>query len=183
MDGGGFALFGESADSAQTQLQQTFLLPAGASTISFEFRLASAPDSTAGTSAIPDSFQVTLWDDATFSSSFAAVGPPLLPTFYSADNTGREFYEPGFVSVTSLSDGWKRVTLDVSSLSPQSRILEFILNGSDDGQASTASLDNVQGDTVARVVPAPAGLILLASGGPCLLVALRWRRRRPSSGP
>jgi hypothetical protein len=78
------------------------------------------------------------------------------------------------VSVTSLSDGWRRVTLDLSSLPSQGLLLDFSQFGFDDGLSSTVQLDNV----LVNVVPEPSLLTVWA--GLCLLVLARRLKARSS---
>ncbi|HYV40035.1 MAG TPA: hypothetical protein VE988_30395 [Gemmataceae bacterium] len=178
-NGGGFAVFTEGPNLVE--LEQAFLMSANPLTISFEFKLSrEAGGSTGGA---PDSFQATLWD-AAINNPFAATGSAQFPAFFSVDNTGQEFYDSSLVSVTALAGGWQRVTLNVSSLPSQSRILEFDLNGFNDGQTTTAFLDNVDGaSSDAAIVPEPGALLLGLSSGPCLLLALRFRRRTSPKRP
>lgn len=161
-DGGGFAVFSENGMSG-IQLEQLFMLPAGAQTISFEFKLGTVADTT-GTSSPPDSFQATLYD-LSFNSFFSTGGDPVsFPAFYSIDNTGPEFFDNTFVSTIDLAGGWRRVTLNVSTLMPQELLLEFLLNGGSDGQMTTVSLDNVSGTASVAVVPEPSSVWMFGSG-------------------
>jgi hypothetical protein len=165
-NGGGFALFSESPTFAQTELEQTFSLLPGSGPLAFEFLLSTTPNGTPGIP--PDSFQATLYDSSL--NPFPNPADPLLPAFYSIDATGQEFFDAAFVSVTTLANGGKRVTLDVSALPPQDVLLEFILNGGDDGRTTTASLDNVS----VNAVPEPRHVL------PFLATAFGWlAARRP----
>jgi hypothetical protein len=175
------AVFAESPTVVIVQLEQSVTLPGGPSSISFEFRISSVAGGL-DLSLPPDSFQATLWAPG-YTDPFSPVDPLFLPGYYSIDNTGQEFLGSSFVSTIDLGGGWKRVTLDVSGVPSPNRLLEFILNGSDDGRFTTVEIANVQGTEDLPVIPAPGGLILLVSGAPCSLLALRsWRRRRACGG-
>ena len=175
-NGGGFAVFAESGTSSLIQLEQAFTLPNGALTLSFEFSLTSVAAGSGG--GPPDSFQATLYD-ASF-NPFPTPTDPLLPGFFSMDNTGQAFFNSSFVSVAALSGGWERVTLDLSTLAPQDVDIEFILNENPDGQTSTALLDNVV-LTAAGAVPEPRSLLLLATGF-CGIFAIKRLRGRSAGG-
>lgn len=116
-NGGGFAVFAESGNSSLIQLEQAFTLPNGARTLSFEFSLTSVAGGTSG--GPPDSFQATLYDK-NFNPFPTSTAPPF-PAFFSQDNTGQQFFKSNFVSITALSGGRQRVTLDLSTLSPECR--------------------------------------------------------------
>jgi hypothetical protein len=161
-DGGGFALFSEGI-SSQTELEQAFYLPANAWRLSFEFRLVSSDDPLEQTGTPPDSFQATLLYDSAL-QPFPDPVDPGFAAFYSMDNTGQEFLQNGLVSVESLANSWKRVTLDVRTLAPRDVLLEFVLNGNIDGLATAASLDNVR-VYEAAAVPLPS----VVWGGSALL--------------
>ncbi len=189
---GGVVTFAESSTFAQVQLQQVFTLPTDATSISFEYLLTS----TGGEPNVgdpPDSFQATLWN-SDFSGSYAPTDPndPLdFPAFFSVDRTGQQFtgpYSPSPVSTMTLADGWTLVTLDVTGDLAQQNdpVLEFILNGGDDGYTTTAYLRNVQGNEAAAApTPEPASLLLFAGAGSCLLVRGLFQRavRRKSHAP
>lgn len=168
-NGGGFARFVETGWGPQ--LEQEFELPAFASTLSFEFWFETIVRCSNG-NLLSDSFQVTLWDSA---------GDPLLsrdpffPGFYSIDtNPVSEFYDPLLVSVDEAG-GRRLVTLDVSSLSPQTVILDFTLNSGINKIKTIVNLDNVKLTTNAppEVVPEPCSLaiwglmagVLVGTGG------------------
>lgn len=178
-DGGGFAVFTEAGAIGSSQLEQQFLLPPDAQTISFEFLLQSVTEGTpVGSPPVPDSFQATLYD-LSFNPLLSAGDPFFFPAFYSIDNIGTdpEFFDGTFVSVSDLSGGWRKVTLDVSTLASQELLLEFILNGGPDGRTTTVQLDNVAGVTPSAVVPEPSSLSMLGSGVLALLALYRTRRR------
>lgn len=166
-DGGGFALFSEGT-LAQTELEQTFFLPAGTKTLSFDYAMESRGTGSAGVP--PDSFQATIYD-LSF-NPYPTPADPSFPGFFSVDATGQMFYDPAYVTLAALGNGWTRVTLDISLLPSQDVLLEFLLNGSDDGRTTTASVDNV----VAGAVPEPSHLLpFLASGLGWLAIRRRGR--------
>ncbi|MCH5372504.1 MAG: hypothetical protein JJ992_00890 [Planctomycetes bacterium] len=172
---GGVAQFDVTDQSDTRQLEQTFTLPAGAQTLAFEFLLTTVPGSPGDQSALPDSFQATLYDASTF-DTFPSGG--FFPAFYSIDNSGSspEFYDPNYVSVSSLSGGERRVTLDLSSLSSQNLLLDFSVFGSNDGLATQVTLDNVvlTEQSQGSVIPEPTSLALWSV---MALVALALGRR------
>jgi hypothetical protein len=171
-NGGGFAVFTESATGDPIELEQTFVLPGNASKLSFDFLISPISESVPGSP--PDGFQATLFVNSV--NPFPSPANSDLPAFYSTDNTGfNESFDPNFVRTTLLENGWTRVTLDLSSLpSPQSVLLEFDLNTGFNGQTTTAFLDNVD-VTVADVsaVPEPSTLVLFAASFGCLALAQR----------
>jgi hypothetical protein len=168
-NGGGFALFSESTSFSQTELEQTFHIAPGTGQLSFEFLLSTSLSGVPGVP--PDSFQATLYDAAL--NPFPTPVNPALPAYFSIDATGQQFLNSSFVSITTLITGWKRVTLNVSSLPPQDATLEFILNGSNDRRTTTVSLDNVT-VTTSAAVPEPNHV------PPLLVTALGWLAIRGS---
>ena len=176
-DGGGYAEFTVTDAGEARQLEQKFTLPALALTLSFEIKLMTSPGGTTDVFGF-DSFQAALFD----LDSSGKPNNPLFPhapsffAFYSLDSGGPspEFYDPAYVSVTSLSNGWRQVTLDLSSLPSQGLLLDFSQFGSDDGLSSTVQLDNV----LVNVVPEPALLTIWA--GLCLIVLARRLKARGS---
>lgn len=170
-DGGGFALFTVQGFAAQ-QLQQDFLVPGNAQTLSFEFLVSTAGDGTTG-GATPDNFQATLYDMA-FNSLLPSPDPSF-PGFFSVDNTGVEFQNAA-VTVQDLGMGWKRVAVDLSSVLNQQLILDFSLLGDNDGLTTTVSLDNVDISLSGQaVVPEPGSLLIWMGTG---LAAAGFMARR-----
>ena len=176
-DGGGFTLFKDIGTVGSSQFSQSFSLPSGSFRLSFEFRL-----STSGVlripASVPDSFQATLLD----SSGLTGLLPsgPGFSAFYSIDNDGvsPESFDPLFVTSLPLGGGIRRITLDLSSLAPQSLSIDFLLNGSLDGFSTQVELDNVvlaQNSTV----PEPASFLIWSAS---LGIAGVWHRRRSSRG-
>jgi len=178
---GEFALFTVTGFSAQ-QLQQPFLLlPGNAQTLSFEFLLSTADDGTTG-SATPDNFQATLFE---YDAASTAVGNSLLPSpdpsfpailfpaFFSTDNVplpNPKQFKNAAVTVedvlTGPRQGWKRVSVDVSSVPSQDVMLDFSLFGDNDGLTTTVSVDNVE-LTVSNLaaVPEPGALLIWMGTG------------------
>jgi hypothetical protein len=93
---------------------------------------------------------------------------PLFTSFYSVDNDGAtEFFDPLFVTSSDIGGGFKRITLDLSSLTAQNLSIDFLLNGSDDGFFTQVSLDNVM------AVPEPISILVWAAWGGILYVGRR----------
>ncbi len=154
------------------ELQQTFTLPAGASTLSFEFNLSSITGGVSDPFALPDSFQATLLD-STPASLFPIFGG-VLDAFYLFDASGFEDKSSG-VTTEALAGGWTRVSLDISSLGPQDLTIEFLALGDDDELLTTVLLDNVfiaQGATV----PEPSSIALWSILGAAAFPVLRRRK-------
>ena len=160
-DGGGYAVFTET--DVSTELEQGFTLSASATVLSFDFKIASF-DVSSG--PFRDSFQATLYDSG-YSNPYPTPADSAFPGFFSIDlNTGATpAYNPAYVSVTSLADGWSHVSLfDLSGVSDHDRILEFDLNPTGSEQTSVVYLRGVKvEEPPVSVVPEPATL------GPCIL--------------
>lgn len=175
VDGGGFASFSVTGFSDPlVHLEQTFLLPSDATTLSFEFQLASE---TGGfldpVFAANDSFQASLFDS--LSNPLFSIGL-FFDAFYTFDAKGFEDTGSG-VSVENLASGWKRVTLDVSSLAPQDYTIDFLLLGDDDELQTAVMLDNVGVGQGAQVIPEPASVVHWTIFG-TVAFALSQRRRQ-----
>jgi hypothetical protein len=161
-DGGGYALFQEDAASLSSTLTQTFNLPAGSQTLSFELLMTSESDGGPPTFVSwPDTFTASLLDPITLDP---LIFNPGYTEFYYLDNTSLE------QTVGTVSGNI--VTLDVSSLAGKDVLLSFDLWGSDDGMSTIVKLDNVTVSGL-TVVPAP-GALLLGSIGVSLI---GWLRR------
>jgi hypothetical protein len=160
-DGGGYALFQEDTASLSSTLTQTFNLPVGSQTLSFDVWMSSVTGGDYDPFAWPDAFTASLLDPVTFAP---LIFNPGFNEFYYLDNTGVE-QTVGAVSGNT-------VTLDVSALAGQDVFLSFDLWGSLDGMQTTVGLDNVNVSGV-NVVPAP-GALLLGSIGVGLV---SWLRR------
>ncbi|TWU28999.1 hypothetical protein [Novipirellula artificiosorum] len=183
-DGGGFARFQVtdflidpsdlSSPLDEVQLQQTFVVPNDATTLSFEFLFSSAAGGSSDPFAAFDAFQATLYD-----SLFDPINPidPFLPGFYSFDSSGFEDKAAG-VTVENLPGGMRRVSLDISSLGLQEVTIDFQLLGDDDELISTVDLDNVIVSQESGVVPEPISIAIWAVTGVAALPFCR-RRRRP----
>ncbi len=170
-DGGAVALFSESGPVGSSQLAQTFVLPSGAQSLSFEYRLTSVAGGPTG-SPVSDSFQATLFDSA-FTELFPS-NPPLFTAFFSVDNSNMQFTTPVFVSTQSIANGFERVTLDLSTLALESLTIDFLLNGAADGVSTQIELDNVSLATV----PEPTSTLCLTTWGLFSLIFYRPNRGR-----
>jgi hypothetical protein len=170
-DGGGFALFGDTSAVGSSQLAQSFGLPNLAQSLSFEINICRIiGGSTGGPS---DSFQATLFDS--MSTELFPSNAPLFTSFYSVDNDGAiEFFDPLFVTSTDLGGGFKRITLNLSSLAPQNLVIDFLLNGSDDGFSTRVGLDNVVVNQAS--VPEPGAILLWLILGGTVYVRRRSRK-------
>lgn len=160
-DGGGFAKFDSSDLSSpipSIHLAQSFALDSGSSKLSFEFNISST--GTYLNSSARDSFQITLFDSSTIPVELFPSNPPLFTAFYSIDNDGlTESFDANFVTSQDIGGGFKRITLDVSSLTPQTLFLDFLLNGNSDGLDTSVQLDNV----AISSVPEPASIVLCSA--------------------
>jgi hypothetical protein len=151
----------------RSQLEQGFDLPAEARLLSFEYRMDQEG---LGTGSLRDSFQATLYDPAFNPLLGAPFG------FFSVDFKDT-YFDPNYVSLQQLTSGWYKVTLDVASLPPMDGVLlEFLVNGFDDGQTTTVYLDNVS----LSAVPEPAApAIFVAVAVPLMFFARRYYRQKP----
>lgn len=167
------------------QLEQTFVLPTNALTLSFDFLFESVDDGSVSDQNDPlDSFQASLFDlDVLDAFGFPT---PLFPSapgffaFYSIDSPS-DYFDPTYVSTAmnlpKLRVGWTRVTLDLSSAPSHTLLLDFSLIGFDDGSRTVAYLDNVK-VTLAKqgqVIPEPASWAIWA--GMALVGCVGSRRR------
>lgn len=171
-DGGGSALFKDIGTVGSSQISQSFSLPSGSLRLSFEFRIRTNPPPPPG--SVPDSFQATLFDSGGLTG--------LLPSdsgfsaFYTIDSEGTEFFDSHYVTSLPLGGDIRRITLDLSSLAPQSLFIDFLLNGAANGISTQVELDNVvlaQNSTV----PEPASFLIWSAS---LGIAGVWHRRRSS---
>ena len=159
-------------------LSQTLTLPPSAQRLSFDFLLETvANGSGAGGFVIPDAFGASL---------FNSLGEPLFASspfffdFFSVENplspgAPNEFFDPTVVHTFDLPTGWRRVELDLTSLSagsPQALTLEFALIEGNDGFDTSVALDNVQ--IIQNQVPEPASIACWALVG---VSGLRLRKR------
>ena len=148
-----------------TQLEQLFDLPANALRLSFEFLMMQEGVGIPGIT--PDSFQATLYDEA-FEPLF---GAPF--GFFSVDHAGT-YFDPLYVTVQPLADGWQRVSLDLRSLPAMDGVLlEFLTHGFDDGRTTTVYVDNV-----AAVIPEPSTGTIFAVLALLTSAILRRQRQR-----
>lgn len=147
-DSGGYAMFQEDSASLSSTLSQQFALPAGATTLSFDFWMSSVQGGEFDPFAWPDAFTASLLDPVTFDPLASNPGST---EFFYLDNTG---YQSSIGTVSGNT-----VSLDVSSFTGSDVFLSFDLWGGLDGMQTSVSIDNVTVGGVA-VVPAPAALLL-----------------------
>lgn len=148
-DGGGFAQF-DSIESSDLNLSipsihlaQPFSLDSGSLRLSFELNISAVISARALDVSVPDSFQATLFDNSAIPVELFPSNAPLFTAFYSIDNDGiTELFDTNFVTSLDIGGGFRRITLDVSSLSPQTLVLDFLLNGNGDGLDTHVLLDN-----------------------------------------
>lgn len=130
----GFTQFQESGTSLTSTLEKTFIVPQGATTLSFDVTSLGLEATTSG---VPDAFEVSLLDG----QSNSLVGS------FSSDATSFINFQPGgsMSKASGVTFDGRRVTVDISSLTPGSAAtLVFDLIGNPPGQASTATIANVQ---------------------------------------
>ncbi len=169
-DGGGDAVLAEHPTEIMTTLSQEFVIPPGAESLAFEFRLASEPDSTSG-SPFPDAFAVSLLDPVTFVPLLSSPG---VPDYFHVDVGGATEYDPALVNVVGDT-----VTLDLSSLGPADTFLAFDLLGGDNGLATTVEVDNVVlSERQGFIIPEPATILGISFALASACGYLR-RRQRP----
>ncbi|WP_253155892.1 RHS repeat-associated core domain-containing protein [Stieleria tagensis] len=130
---GGAAQMAEH-ESFLTSLQQTFVIPGGATAVSFD-RVAIGLDPVAG--GVPDAFEVSLLDQNQRS---------LVATHHTGSTA---FYNVSSGSDASLAAGvtvsGNRITLDVTSVPADTlATLTFDLIGNPPGAGSVVTIDNVQ---------------------------------------
>ncbi len=165
-DGGGFALL-ESIEQVDPNLPvpsihvaQSFSLDSGSSRLSFELHISATISASALNGSVHDSFQATLFDNSAIPVELFPSDSPLFTAFYSIDNDGStEIFDANFVTSLDIGGGFKRITLDVSSLSPQSLVLDFLLNGNRDGLDTRVLLDAVSISDVG-IVPEPGSILV-----------------------
>lgn len=165
-DGGGFAQFDtiEPSDPnlliPSIHLAQSFSLDSGSRKLSFELNISAVTSATNLVGPVRDSFQATLFDNSVVPVELFPSNPPLFTAFYSIDNDGfTELFDSNFVTSLDIGGGFKRITLDVSSLSPQTLVLDFLLNGNGDGLDTRVLLDNVVISNIGAV-PEPTSILV-----------------------
>jgi hypothetical protein len=166
-DGVGFAQFDSiepgdpSLPISSIQLAQSFSLDSGSQSLSFELKITAIASASAFVGPVRDSFQVTLFDNSITPVELFPAFPPLFTAFYSIDNDEvTEQFDPNFVTILDIGGGFKRITVNVSSLSPQMLTLDFLLNGNADGHDTRVLLDNVAIHTNTGVVPEPISILV-----------------------
>ena len=165
-DGGGFAQFDSIEPSdpnlliSSIHLAQSFSLDSGSQRLSFELNISSVTSASMFVGPVRDSFQAIIFDNSAIPVELFPSNPPLFTAFYSIDNDGStELFDSNFVTSLDIGGGVRRITLDVSSLSPQTLVLDFLLSGNGDGLDTRVQLDNVAISNVA-VVPEPANILV-----------------------
>jgi RHS repeat-associated protein len=149
--GRGFAQLREGP-SLLTSLRQTFTVPAGARSLSFDL-VALGLEAPAG--ALPDAFEASLLDGQEMS---------LVPTIHPEATAFLNVNPGGAVSTASgvLFDG-RHITLDLSGLTPGTRAaLVFDLIGNPPGNGAVASVANVR----VSADPAAGGFRRVVLAGP-----------------
>lgn len=173
---------GDPTGFSAALIQQTFLLPANASLLLFEYMIEPSSTDPIQDPEL-DSFFATLAGGPDFGA------PPITPeaNFFQANNlippgqTSNETLGQG-VSVRSLSGagGWREVALDLSVLTvplPTQSTLRFILLAGSDGIDTTVSIDNVRIVEQQAVVPEPASAGMWAIFA-IIAIAGAWRSKR-----
>jgi hypothetical protein len=180
-DGGGLAQFDsiEFADPSlpiqSIQLAQSFALGSGSKYLSFEFNISAVTSSGSLIGPVRDNFQATLFDSSAIPVELFPFSPPLFTAFYSIDNDGlTELFDANFVTSFDLGGGLRRITLDISTLNPQTVVLDFLLNGNGDGFDTRVQLDNVSVSNFGTI-PEPSSLLIWAVITGCCLVFRCWR--------
>ena len=175
-DGGGLAVFKDQGLVGSSQLSQSFSLPSGSLSLSFEFSISTLP-SGAPLGLLLDSFQATLFDSIGGLTGLLPSAPGF-SAFYSIDNDGSEYFDTTYVTRVDLGGGIRKITINLASLAPQDLFIDFLLNGTPDGFSTRVELDNVvlaQNSTV----PEPASFLIWSAS---LGIACVWQRRRSSRG-
>lgn len=152
------------------QLQQMFLLPPEAMTLSFDLEIST--DGVLVPAGTPDSFQASLFATNPLQALLPArssIGPAFLQVD-APDVITSKIDNPILTTFGDVT----RVDLDVSSVAGQEVLLEFLLTdnpSNSDGLVTTVRIDNV----TLSAVPEPSFFGLLAS---VAIVTMTKRRRR-----
>ncbi|MDV6028667.1 MAG: hypothetical protein F9B45_00855 [Phycisphaera sp. RhM] len=161
------------------QLEQEFLLPVGASSLSFDYQFRTETggflDPFFGAPPF-DIFQASLLNPVTLDALISIDASD--DRFFGIDADGITYAAAEVGTPTILSNGFTRVTLDVSALASQSVLLDFLFLGEDDGLISTVLLDNVTVTTASTVVPEPGALAVWALFSVTTMGVSTRRRRR-----
>jgi len=167
-DGGGFALIRDT--SFFNSLDQTFTIPVGAVSLSFDYTFAS----TGPTTPASDTFAANLLDP---SPSFSPIlsKSPTDDWFLLIDSaTGTDK-----ASMVTLSGN--HVTLDLSSVTlPKSALLTFDLIGGNGLPDARLTIDNVSILQQVNAIPEPVTLAAIPLG--VLAVGAYLQRRRKLAG-
>jgi hypothetical protein len=164
VDGGGFARLYDDHMSFQGTLEQGFVVPVGAQSLSFSYVLSLTPDATSG-SFLPDAFTASLLDPA----SNPILSTPGYTDYFYHDDGGTVDFDPGIVSKSGNT-----VTLDLSSVpaGTNARIV-FDLYMGDDGWTTQADVHYVGVEPEQSAVPEPISAVVWAVLGIGLYVARR----------
>ncbi|WP_372899351.1 hypothetical protein [Stieleria sp.] len=161
------------------QLEQEFLLPAGATSLSFDYQFLTESggffDPFFGAPPF-DIFQASLLDPVTLDALISI--DPSDDRFFGIDADRSTFSAIEVDTPELLSNGFTRISLDVSSLASQSVLLDFLFLGEDDGLISTVLLDNVTITTASTVVPEPGALAVWVLFSVTTMGGATRRRRR-----
>jgi len=161
---GGWAVLDES--TAITRLEQQFVIPGSAVSLSFDYALVFAPGELTG--GPPDSFTASLLGPTPPYNPLRST--PGYSDFFYEDSSGSQSYDSSIVTVVGST-----VTLDLSGLSGQDALLSFDLFGYDDGYVAQAKVDNVK--TTESVIPEPITAVGISL---TLAAAGMYARRRRS---
>lgn len=164
----GEAKFEVGNGSSQRQLQQTFTAPANSETLTFQYRMETT--GTLNANGDRDSFQATFLNPDTF-EPLLAIDAPFFPSFFSVDNNGTQFL--GSATSSVVGSEFTSVTADISTLSGQSVVLEFLVAENPlmhDDLTTTVWVDNV----VVTAVPEPSAPVMTLT----LFFGVFWTARR-----
>jgi hypothetical protein len=155
-NGGGFALFQEG-QTFLNSLEQTFVIPGGAQSLSFDYVFTSTPGGP-NISPIPDAFSAYLLDPVTFNPILSTPG---FPDYFYHDSSGVTDYDPSIVMLSGNS-----VILNLTSVPGNANaLLAFDFISSDNGLISQTTVDNVQLTVIPEPLTASAVCMALAGLG------------------
>lgn len=169
-DDNGEAKFVVGDGSSAVQLQQVFTIPGQGTLLTFQYRLST--EGTSNSAGDRDSFQATLWNPDTF-EPLLAIDELFFPSFFSVDNNGTQFL--GFATSSKNDGAFRTITVDISSLSGQTVLLEFLAAENSfrpDDLITSVWVDNVS----IAVIPEPSAPVASV----CVGLYLAARRRRQS---
>jgi hypothetical protein len=166
----GEAKFVVGEGSNVVQLQQLLTLSGNVSLLSFQYRLNT--EGISNPAGDRDSFQATLLNPSSL-EPLLAIDAPFFPSFFSLDNNGTQFL--GFATSSQHDGAFTTITADISSLSGQTVLLEFLAAENSfrsDDLITTFWIDNV----AITSIPEPSAPFAAA----CIALCLAARRRRES---